>query len=239
MLAIIIVAILMIIGGVVGNALTDNHYNFITSNRDSSTYSMPRMFTLSDSYIKGQSEKKDIEELEELVIAYIKRYDENLKISDIFIFDDSDYYFSIIEEDTELGAMELLVNPYTGAVSPEFGPNMMWNLKYGMSSTSMMGRGGMMSFRYNNYSDFSEGVYEQNSVSWEEAIEFATGYIESYASEEYDIVAVGHEFYGYYTFHLEQNDKTVGMISVNGFSGDVWYHNWHGTVTEVISHHSD
>jgi hypothetical protein len=28
--------------------------------------------------------------------------------------------------------MELLVNPYTKEVIPEYGPNMMWNLKYGM-----------------------------------------------------------------------------------------------------------
>jgi hypothetical protein len=32
----------------------------------------------------------------------------------------------------EAGAMELLVDKSSGAIFPEYGPNMMWNLKYGI-----------------------------------------------------------------------------------------------------------
>jgi hypothetical protein len=35
-------------------------------------------------------------------------------------------------------------------------------------------------------------------------------------------------FYGYYTIDTENDGKPVGMLSVNGFSGEVWYHSWHG-----------
>ena len=35
-------------------------------------------------------------------------------------------------------------------------------------------------------------------------------------------------FYGYYTIDTEKGSKTVGMLSVNGYSGEVWYHSWHG-----------
>ena len=42
------------------------------------------------------------------------------------------FYIEVKEKDTGVHAFELLVNPYSGAVYPEPGPNMMWNTKYGM-----------------------------------------------------------------------------------------------------------
>lgn len=36
------------------------------------------------------------------------------------------------------------------------------------------------------------------------------------------------QFYGYYTIHIEKDDKITGMLSVNGVTGQVWYHWWHG-----------
>ena len=35
-------------------------------------------------------------------------------------------------------------------------------------------------------------------------------------------------FYGYYTVDFEKAGKLAGMLSVNGYSGQVWYHTWHG-----------
>ena len=35
-------------------------------------------------------------------------------------------------------------------------------------------------------------------------------------------------FYGYYTLHTERDGKVTGMLSVNGYTGAVWLHNWHG-----------
>ena len=36
-------------------------------------------------------------------------------------------------------------------------------------------------------------------------------------------------FYGYYTLHsLDKVGNTVGMLSVNGYTGQVWYHIWDG-----------
>jgi stress response protein YsnF len=36
------------------------------------------------------------------------------------------------------------------------------------------------------------------------------------------------EFYGYYTLHTEKDGEITGMLSVNGYSGEIWYHSWHG-----------
>lgn len=37
-------------------------------------------------------------------------------------------------------------------------------------------------------------------------------------------------FYGYYTLHVERDGKPIGMCSVNGFDGSMWYHTWRGTL---------
>ena len=37
-------------------------------------------------------------------------------------------------------------------------------------------------------------------------------------------------FYGYYTVHtVDKDGNTVGMLSVNGYTGQVWNHIWQGT----------
>ena len=40
------------------------------------------------------------------------------------------------------------------------------------------------------------------------------------------------QFYGYYTLDFERDGTMVGMLSVNGFSGQVFLHAWHGTFIE-------
>lgn len=65
-------------------------------------------------------------------------------------------------------------------------------------------------------------------ISEDEAFELAKRYL---AKTNIDKI-VGDEvekFYGYYTIHtLTENGDIAGMLSVNGFNGEVWYHNWHG-----------
>jgi len=40
-------------------------------------------------------------------------------------------------------------------------------------------------------------------------------------------------FYGYYTVDFEKDGRLVGMLSVSGSSGAVWYHSWHGSFVQV------
>jgi len=35
-------------------------------------------------------------------------------------------------------------------------------------------------------------------------------------------------FFGYYTIEVEKDGKTLGMLSVDGYYGQIWYHSWHG-----------
>lgn len=40
-------------------------------------------------------------------------------------------------------------------------------------------------------------------------------------------------FYGYYTLHTLKGGKITGMLSVNGYTGAVWYHSWHGAFVQM------
>ena len=40
------------------------------------------------------------------------------------------------------------------------------------------------------------------------------------------------QFYGYYTLDFEKDGRIAGMLSVNGYSGQVFLHTWHGTFIE-------
>jgi hypothetical protein len=40
-------------------------------------------------------------------------------------------------------------------------------------------------------------------------------------------------FPGYYTLHVLEDGEIVGMLSVNGYTGNVWYHHWHGELLEM------
>ena len=56
------------------------------------------------------------------------------------------------------------------------------------------------------------------------------------AAQDYlDTVLVGSKvettplaFYGFYTLDILRDGKVTGMLSVNGYTGQVWLHRWHG-----------
>ena len=48
------------------------------------------------------------------------------------------YYVQVVEQNNGTGAFELAVNKTTGVITPMQGPTMMWNMKYGVTSTGMM-----------------------------------------------------------------------------------------------------
>lgn len=175
-----------------------------------------------------------IDEAAAAVEAFAERVgDEALRVGDVMIFDNH-AYAQIIEEETGLGAMEVLVDPVTLNVYPEMGPNMMWNLKYG--GIGMMGGfGGPMHYGYTSVPGSAPDLPESANdmpVSGEEAIELAQDYLDTYlpgtqADEHAD------PFYGYYTIHIMRDGETIGMLSVNAFTGRVFLHNWHGAFVEM------
>ena len=90
----------------------------------------------------------------------------------------------------------------------------------------MAGFGGMMGGRRGWYP--LAGAEGQMPVSVAEAREFALTYL-SAALPGATLSENTSTFYGYYTIDVKRDGKDYGMLSVNGFGGQVWYHNWHGT----------
>jgi len=166
----------------------------------------------------------------------------DLKIAEVMIFDNN-AYARVVEQSTGIGAFELLVDPLTQIAYPEYGPNMMWNLKYGgLNHRYMMGgRGGGMMGGYGGYGGMMGGyawsttpadVSAGMTVSAQQALEPAQEYLDTYqpgttTAEDAD------PFYGYYTIDTLRDGKIVGMLSVNGYNGQVFLHTWHGNFIEM------
>jgi hypothetical protein len=158
--------------------------------------------------------------------------DPNLKLDEIMIFDNH-AYAEIGEQDSGIGAMEVLIDPTTQAVYPEMGPNMMWNLKYGMmagfGSQGMLGR-----FGFNNRpGPATSEVSAEMPISPAEAVQTAQTYLDTYLVNNLQVDEHADPFYGYYTLHVNRNGDTIGMLSVNGYTGQVFLHTWHGDLVEM------
>jgi hypothetical protein len=173
----------------------------------------------------------------ENAVQLFKSYLASLRDSDLALHEVEEYqnnfYASYIEKSTGIFAFQMLIwkpgsfwtggmmgnGMMSGVVMPEPGPNMMWNTKYGVM-------GGMM------------GIYRQVSgnnmtITPGEAKTIAQQYLDN----SFSGTSAGDvdTFYGYYNVDVLSSGKTFGMLSVNGYSGQVWYHSWHGAYIQTVT----
>jgi hypothetical protein len=143
----------------------------------------------------------------ELVVKQVEEYANN-------------FYVQVNEKTTGNGAFQLLINKYTGNIYPEMGPNMMWNTKYGMM------RGGVLG-----------GIYGPPTTTMTLTKTQATANAQQYLNTYLPGTTTGDitTFYGYYNLEVLNATAPYGMLSVNGYSGQVWYHNWHGTFIQELA----
>jgi len=140
----------------------------------------------------------------------------NLAIKDIMEFE-KNFYFIVYEKDTGIGAFEMLVwkdtagSMMAGIMHPEPGPNMMWNTKYSMMQ-------------------FAQPT--EMTITKDKAWSLAQAYLD--ANFLGTTVEDADQFYGYYTIHTEKDGKITGMLSVNGLTGQIWYHWWHGQFIQEL-----
>jgi hypothetical protein len=99
------------------------------------------------------------------------------------------------------------------------GPNMMWNTKYGMM------RGGILG-----------GIFGTPTTTLTVTAAQATADAQQYLNIYLPGTTTGDvtTFYGYYTIEVLNGTVTQGMLSINGFSGQVWVHTWHGTFVQEL-----
>jgi len=134
--------------------------------------------------------------------AYAKRIYPGARLKDFMAFSQN-YYAQVVDEKGQ-GLFELIADRYTGVVSPEPGPNMMWNTRYGMM-----------------------GGPVQTPVRFPltEARKLAETFLKGYLPGA-QVMEAG-AFPGYYTFDFGRKE-VEGMLSVNAYTGEVWVHTWHG-----------
>lgn len=159
-----------------------------------------------------------IQRAQQQVQLYIKQFgNSRLAIDEIMEFQ-RNFYAVVMDKTTGHGAFEVLVNKWTGLVFPEYGPAMMWNTKYGMM------RGGMMGYGYPS---------GPMTISPSRARAIARRWLSR--NRPRTTIDMLHQFPGYYTVHYARNGVIAGMFSVNGYSGRVWYHSWHGKFIRMMT----
>jgi hypothetical protein len=144
--------------------------------------------------------------------ALAARISPDVQLAEVMEFQDN-FYTVFVEQDSGRGAFEILVDRYRRGAGME--PTMMWNLKYGMPMHRV------------------ETEAEDNSVSLEEARAAAQQYLDDRMPGA-TLAEDGYAFYGYYTFDYSQNGEVAGMLSVNGLTGQVWPHTWHGDFVQEV-----
>jgi hypothetical protein len=154
----------------------------------------------------GSGARLSLDQARTLAQEYAAAAGADLAVAEVMEFNNN--FYAVVEEtSTGRGAFEILIDPYTGAVGREPGPDMMWNDKYGHMS---FGSGG------------------ENQLSMVEAQAKAQEAIEAQIPGA-TVHEDGASFYGYYTFDFDGPDgKIGGMISVEGDTGAAWLHTWHG-----------
>ncbi len=140
--------------------------------------------------------------------ASVSKYLASLNSPDLRVNEFEEYshnfYVSLVEKSSGKGAIEIIIDRYSRSLQPE-PQSMMWNTRYGMMGSS-------------------QGV--EMIVTSEQATRIAQDFLDIVfpGTRVGEIVA----YYGYYTIMTTLEGEHYGMLSVNGYSGEVWYHTWHG-----------
>jgi len=189
-------ALLLIVIGAVGVI----YLGFFTP----TTYNIARAEVIADNYRESLNSP-------DIAVGEIMEFKQN-------------FYVVYFEESTGIGAFEMLIDKESGRIFPEYGPNMMWNAKYGHHGT--MGSGMMM-----------EGSWSggETALEEEEAVELAQVFLDEQFSGA--VADDPHPFYGYFTLHTVREGEIFGMLSVNSITGAVWYHDWHGEYIRSLEEH--
>ena len=148
------------------------------------------------------------------------------------------FYVQVYEKDTGVGAFELLVDKYARSIYPEMGPNMMWNTKYGPMANGMMGY-------LSSYGEYGYGGMEGMMGGWlrgtstgttRVTVDQARADAQQWLNANLAGTTVGEvsPFYGYYHVMVVSSGGNYGMLGVNGYTGQVWYHTWHGAFTQEL-----
>ena len=142
--------------------------------------------------------------------AYAEKANQGVVVEEIHEYSNG-YEVELKEAASGAKAYEVMLYKNGGQIINEVGPNVMWNTKYGH-----------MNWGNNGAVTVSE---EQATKS---AQEFATNLGEGYSIDKPELAP------GYYEFMIQKDGKDYAELDVNGYTGQVWFENWHGPVINTI-----
>jgi len=130
---------------------------------------------------------------------FARRFGDGYVAGDLMGFTEN--YYAVIEVESSGAAItEILVDRYTGQVTLEPGPAMMWRVRAGTSSAPP-------------------------TYDLEAARSLADAFLRGYLPGSR--VLESHALPDYYTFDFGRGGPE-GMFSVNAYTGGIWVHTWHG-----------
>ncbi len=160
----------------------------------------PRGYGMYSCPIGGSYTTIDRSNVVSYVENYVKTIGQQFEVRVIEEYT-GNFYVIVWDKERSMGAFEILVYR-NGVIHPE-PHSMMWNTLY--------------------------GPHASGSVGWHLSLEDAKTIAQKWLEENYPGSEIVEEyiFPGYYTFHFKA-DGEMQMLSVNAYTGQVWFHSWHG-----------
>lgn len=147
----------------------------------------------------------------------------DLMISEVIVFDNV-AVVRVLEQSTGIGAFDLFVDPISQSVIPTMGPSTAWNIKYG----SIVPVGMMHGWMANQGTlTVPTNVTADMVVTAGQAVTDAQAYLDN-ANTGATADTSAQAFFGYYSIKVMKDGNVIGILSVNGTSGQVFMPNWFG-----------
>jgi hypothetical protein len=135
----------------------------------------------------------------------------SLRVGDVVRFDNG--FYAMLRAPDGSGVTEVLVDPANGAVRFEPGPAAVWSARSAVPADA----GGAP------------------LVTTEEAVRLADSWLAKQEGGLLDglTTSTPERFPAYVTLRAIRDGRVAGLVSVNLYTGAVWYHSWHGTFVEM------
>jgi len=159
---------------------------------------------------------------------------DGLQIGDVTVVGDS-AYVSVTETATDNGAFQLVVDPFSKTAYPVQGPATLWNLKYGgvLQANLPPGRSRMMGHLNNSGSitptpaaTVSTPVVTPANITADmpitspQAVQAAQAYL-AQTIPGATAATTPLKFYGYFSLSYSVDGNVAGLLSINGYNGEV------------------
>jgi hypothetical protein len=162
--------------------------------------------TLADGYVDILNPITTPEEARAEIQGFIDQSNSGLKISELWEY--GTVYKAELMDTKGAMAFDLIVDKFTGAVSPEMGMSMMLNASYGKAMYKTTSFGKNLAFTPQQATDIAKKFVDKNALG------YTLGTPEIYP--------------GYYKFHTTTATGLGMDIMVNGYNGEIWMNTYLG-----------